>query len=222
MRSERINVIKLRSKGKTYREIQTILGAAIPKSTLSHWCRDVKMSKANRDEINKLSSNILQRGREKASKNRKIRNLEREKYFEESNIALWEKYKYDQTTRKIVLAILYITEGHKNKSSVAFGNSDAGIIRMFMNLLRTVYKLDETKFRVTVQCRADQSPEKLKRFWATITKVPPEQFYKPQIDHRTAGKPTKQKDYKGVCRIDYFSAIIDKELKYIARSLEKR
>lgn len=219
---ERSYVVDLRSKGKTYSEIQSLLGVKIPKSTLSNWCKGVKMSEANRLKISKLSKENLKKGREKALKNKEIRNLERAKYFEESNNILWERYTNDTATKKIVLAILYITEGHKNKSSIAFGNSDAGIISMFITLLRTVYEIDESKFRITVQCRADQNPENLKQYWSKITKISPEQFYKPQIDPRTIGKQTKKDDYKGVCRIDYFSASIDKELKYIARNLEKR
>ena len=37
-----------------------------------------------------------------------------------------------------------------------------------------------------------------------------------KIDVRTLGKPTKKQDYKGVCRVDYFSAEIFIELKEIA------
>lgn len=144
------------------------------------------------------------------------------KSFETSNTVLWTRYTKDDATRKIVLAILYIAEGHKNRSSVVFGNSDPEIIRMFMKLMRSTYEIDESKFRITVQCRADQDPKVLKVFWSEVTKVTHKQFYKPQIDKRTVHKPTKKKDYKGVCRIDYFSAIINQELKYIARNLEKR
>lgn len=222
MRTERSNVIKLRAKGKTYSEIQNLLGIKIPKSTLSYWCKNVKMSESNKLKISKLSTKNLKNGRAKALKNREFENLERLKYFHESNSILWERYADDNATKKIVLAILYITEGHKNKSSIAFGNSDTGIICMFLNLMRTIYEIDESKFRITVQCRADQNPEQLKQYWSHVTMVSPQQFYKPQVDPRTVGKPTKKKGYKGVCRVDYFSSLIDQELKYIARNLEKR
>lgn len=222
MRSERNAVLRLRSQGKTYSEIQNILRVHIPKSTLSQWCKEVKMSATHKLRIEMLSSNNLERGRKKSLIINSRKRIERVRLFQTSNTELWDRYTKDDATRKIVLAILYIAEGHKNRDSVVFGNSDPGIIRMFMRLMRSTYKIDESKFRITVQCRADQNPEILKIFWSKVTKVSYEQFYKPQIDKRTVGKPTKKRDYKGVCRIDYFSTVIDQELKYIARNLEKR
>ncbi len=90
-----------------------------------------------------------------------------------------------------------------------------------MSLLRSAFIVDEGKFRVTVQCRADQDINVLTAFWSKCTKVPAPQFYKAQVDRRTINKPTKMPDYKGVCRIDYFSSDVDLELRHIAKELEK-
>ena len=70
-------------------------------------------------------------------------------------------------------------------------------------------------------CRADQNTKKLEKFWSNITRIPLSQFYKPRKDARTIGKPTKRKDYKGVCKIDYFSADIYTELMMIPRTIYK-
>ena len=69
------------------------------------------------------------------------------------------------------------------------------------------------------QCRADQDIKKLEKFWSKITKIPPSQFYKARIDKRTIGKKTLKLEYKGVCRIDYFSADIFTELMKLPRIL---
>jgi hypothetical protein len=67
-----------------------------------------------------------------------------------------------------------------------------------------------------VQCRADQNIEELEKFWLDITKIPKKQFYKAQIDPRTVGKPTLNKNYKGVLKVDYFDTRIQLELESLA------
>lgn len=212
----------LRAKGMTYREIQDHLGIEVPKGTMSNWCANVTLSPKSKKRIEEISKDNLKRGRSRAQEVLNETRIAREQKFIIQNEPLFNLYRKDYMVQKIVLAVLHLTEGHKHKASVAFGNSDEDIVSMFMNLMRSVYDIDETKFRITVQCRADQDPERLKNYWSRVTGVSPKQFYKPQIDSRTIGKPTKKPDYKGVCRIDYFSALIDQELKYIARNLEKR
>lgn len=222
MRSERKRAVELRSKGKTYAEIQKEFDVRIPKSTLSNWCSNVRMSNRDQERIAKMSVNNLKKGRQSALERwAQVRKM-REITFKHNNVDLFITYDTNLATRKIALAMLYVAEGHKHKSAITFGNSDVDIIRIFLKLLRTVYILDETKFRATVQCRADQNIDELKYFWNKVTKISLSQFSKTQIDKRTIGKPTKRTEYKGVCRIDYYSAYIDKELKYIARTIENR
>ncbi|MCX6715889.1 MAG: hypothetical protein NT077_02600 [Candidatus Taylorbacteria bacterium] len=93
------------------------------------------------------------------------------------------------------------------------------LIAMFLQLLRKCYTLDEEKFRCTVMCRADQDIAQLQNFWSGITHIPLMKFYRATIDQRTIGKPTRKPDYKGVCRINYFSAMIAKELCQIPKLL---
>ena len=59
------------------------------------------------------------------------------------------------------------------------------------------------------------------KFWSKITNIPLSQFYKARIDSRTIGKKSKNLNYKGVCRIDYFSAEIAIELMQISKIIHK-
>ena len=124
---------------------------------------------------------------------------------------------------KVVLSILYLCEGSKSleRGSVMFGNSDPFIINLFLYLLRRCYNIYERKFRCTLQGRADQDVKKLEKFWSKITNIPLSQFYKARIDSRTIGKKSKNLNYKGVCRIDYFSAEIAIELMQISKIIHK-
>lgn len=72
------------------------------------------------------------------------------------------------------------------------------------------------KVRCTVQCRADQDPKALKRFWIEVTGIPERLFYKPLVDPRSIGKPTVKRNYKGVLRVDYFDNKIRLELEILA------
>ena len=46
-------------------------------------------------------------------------------------------------------------------------------------------------------------------------------FYEAQVDSRTIGKVLRKINYKGVCRIDYFSADILNELTEVSRVICK-
>lgn len=122
-------------------------------------------------------------------------------------------------TAKVALAMLYLGEGSKKikRGSLTFGNSDPFIVDLLLNLIRKCYNINEKKFRCTVLCRADQNIDKLENFWHKITKIPKSQFYKTRIDPRTIGKPSRNLNYMGVCKIDYFSADIFLDLMYIPK-----
>ena len=211
----KLKIITLRKSGKTYGEIRKIIGINIPKSTLSDWCSDILLSREQRQRVERLMERGAGRGRATALVVNKLR---REKYIKAikdrvSHLAAKLK---NRDTAKIALATLYLGEGSKNqRGALMFGNSDPPIITLFLSLLRRCYNIDENKFRCTLQCRADQNIPKLEKFWSQVTKIPMPQFYKARIDPRTIGKPSRKPDYKGVCRIDYFSGDIFMELKQI-------
>ncbi len=204
--------IVLRRKGKSYGEIRALLDFQIPKSTLSGWLRGIILNEKQNKRIERLIIAGGKRGRLKSIETKKIkrkRNIETTRNRVKKLPFLINKNK---DIAKIALAMLYLGEGSKRGSSLTFGNSNPDVISLFLKLLRNVYELDEDKFRCTLQCRADQDVEKLQKFWQKITQIPNSQFYHAQIDPRTKTRKTIKKDYKGVCRIDYFSKEIFDEL----------
>jgi hypothetical protein len=56
----------------------------------------------------------------------------------------------------------------------------------------------------------------LVKYWRQITKVPESLFCKSRIDPRTAGKPTKNKDYMGILVVDYYDRKIQLRLESLA------
>jgi len=214
-------IIALRKSGKTYTEIRKIIGINISKGTLSDWCGSISLSSKQRQRVERLVKRGTNKGRAVALV---VNKLKREKYIQTVRARvnrLPDKLK-DRNTSKIALAMLYLGEGSKtNRGSLMFGNSDPLVIRLFLSLLRYCYNIDENKFRCTLQCRADQNIKKLEKFWSKITGILLSQFYKARIDPRTIGKPSKKLNYKGVCRIDYFSGDIFMELKQIVNIISE-
>lgn len=197
----------LRIAGKTYSEINLSLGVVIPKSTLSLWFKELKLPKGLSERLRVNQIVKIEDGRVRALRvNREKRNAYLTRLFEKN------KYLADlvegSDVAKVALATLYLGEGTKNpkRGLLTFGNSDPRVISLFLKLLRKCYRVDEMKFRCTVQCRADQNTRELRRYWRSITKIPYNRFYDTRIDPRTVGKKTRSVGYKGVCRIDYFSS----------------
>jgi hypothetical protein len=216
----RTQVQSLRREGKSYGEIQKIIGCNIAKSTLSFWCNAIPLTRDYEEKIRVAITAGGVRARAAALAAKKVR---REQYL--SNLAHTNApllvLLSDHNIAKLSLAVLYLAEGGKfKKGSVMFGNSDPSIICLFLDLLRKVYVVDENRFRCTLQCRADQQVEYLESFWSDATRIPRTRFYKARIDPRTVGSRSRKKDYKGVCRIDYFSAEVYNDIMSLCGLLQ--
>ena len=210
-----MHALLLRQQGKTYRDIQNILQEEIPKSTLALWCKWSLLSEEEKENIKIRGEEKILEGRMKAALTNKKKKQERIREIF-SRVAPLKNRMEDDGVAKISLAMLYLCEGTKKDiGTCCFCNSDPAIIRLFLRLVRKCYKVNEGKLHITVQCRADQDTEALMSYWSGVTNIPLKQFYPARIDPRTVGKPTKKVDYKGVCRVDYFSAALYNELKII-------
>lgn len=209
----------LRKIGLSYSEINEKLSKKRAKSTLSLWCRDIPISETDREGMKERSDQKLVEARRKSVEVRKARRATYLNEIDQRNSGI-DGVLSDRVARKAILGALYLAEGTKRPNgSLIFGNSDPRIIRLYLYLLRTCFEIDESKFRCTVQARADSPIGELERFWAKETAIPLEQFYKARIDKRTIGKPSEKPDYKGVCRIDYFSANLFHEIMSIGSIL---
>lgn len=211
----------LRKKGMTYGQIVKTLGVVVPKSTLSTWFDNITLNKKQEIQIRENILNNITKGQKIALL---VKKEKRDKYLKsiDERIKHLSNILKNDDVAKVALAMLYLGEGSKtNRSSLMFGNSDPGIISLFLRLLRCCYNIDERKFRCTLQGRADQDIQELEKFWSEVTKIPRNQFYKARIDSRTIGKISKNKEYKGVCRIDYFSAEIFIELMKVIELIKK-
>jgi len=215
--------IALRKNGKTYLEIQKELKVKIPKSTLSDWCQGVPLPPEYGPRINLLNLTNCEKGRAVAVVVNRHRREEFLQKLRDRNFYLLKKT--NKHVLKMLLAMIYICEG-SNWSvhrGLVLGNTDPDLINFYIFLLKTCYPdiITHDNLRCRIGCRADQDIKKLEKFWSGVTKIPLNHFNKTTVDPRTAGKPTKKKDYKGVCVINSRSTEIQLELEIIARMLFK-
>ncbi len=209
---------QLRKIGKTYSEITKILRVPLPKSTLSYWSSKLTLSKQ--------SLRLLELARKKAllgaqRTSLEIRKRNHHKFLQSLKLA--NKYllnKINRDTKKLMLAMLYLGEGSKYnaRSGLALGNSDPGIIKLFIKLLKECYEKSVDQLRCWLSYRADQNLNTLIDFWSKITTIPVGQFYRTKPDSRSIGKRTLKTDYRGVCVVSCLkSTKIQLELETIAR-----
>ncbi len=221
MHDFRNKAVVLRKQGKTYSEIGSLL-PRVSKSTLSYWLSNLELSQKQKE---KLSRNVNKKLIKARIQSILVQKNKRKKYFdniENDNLDFINLLNNNKEAAKLVLVALYLGEGTKSmRGSLRLGNSDPGIIKLFLKLLRSCYVIDEAKFRITVLCRADQDIKALDKFWVRTTGIDKKQFYKARVDARTIGKPSKKLDYKGVCVIDYFSASIFHDLLTLGKMMSK-
>jgi hypothetical protein len=209
----------LRVQGLTYREINNYLHLSIPKPTFSGWFHNLPLPSFYRNKVQQIVNANLQKVRPIALANNKQilhRHLEQ---IRNKNTGLVNLV--DRPIGILLLSTLYWCEGGKYpaRSSLQFGNSDPKMIKLFLTLLRTCYCLDESKFRLTIQHRADQDSGYLTRYWAGITNIPLSQHYACYVDARSIGKPTHKTNYHGVCVIHYFDTDRQCELQFTGELL---
>lgn len=210
---------QLREKGLTYHEINKKLGTKIFKNTLSYWCKDIILPNWYKNKVGKINRENLKKARLIALGINKIKRENFLSLLREKNLHLIKKI--DISQQKLLLSILYLGEGAKygKSSTLTLGSSNPLIIKLYLKFLKNCFSIDNSKFRVRIQCRFDQNIKDLEDFWGKVITIDKKQFYPTYIDKRTKGKPTLKKDYKGVCTIHYFDRKIQLELIFLANAI---
>lgn len=129
----------------------------------------------------------------------------------------------DKDVLKMLLAVLYFGEGAKWKShhGLMLGSSDPNLVCLYINLLRECYGINSKSLKCRVSYRADQNINSLQRYWSRVTSIPISNFYKTIPDPRTIGRPTRRKEYKGVCVIMCGGTHTQLELEMIPKIILK-
>jgi len=205
--------VDLRKQGLSIIKIEKLL--KIPRSTLSGWFKNIGLN----DKQKKILFNNQKRGLIEARKKAALwHNAQKEKRIKEAKAGALKIIENidinDKNILEIALAILYLGEGAKT-SDTAIGNSDPLILKFFLTLLKNLYKIEPEKIKCQLSLRADQNPEKIKKFWAKELDIPEVNFNHINFDKRTIGSKTYS-DYKGVCYLRCGNIAIQRKLIYLS------
>jgi len=209
----------LRKKGFSYLMIKKRLG--VPKATLNGWFKGLVLGKKACERILTRKRNSLKVSRQKAlmilKRNRQdeIKNIKTKAEEEFCN------FNFRKQDKELLLSMLYLGEGFKNRSSLGLGNSDPEIVQMFVKLLKDVYGVESSSLVGFLHLRMDQDFQKEKKYWSKKLHVPISNFRKPQFDKRTSGQKTWT-NYHGVCIICCYKAVLDKRLEFVQKILKRK
>lgn len=193
--TQKIEAIKLRQQGKSYKEIRERI--LVSKGTLSLWLRDIELTEIQKHRlfVTLKQQNAFKLAREK----RKIKKELQKTIIEESAGEVTNLLKDPIFAPGLML---YWAEGDKSDMTeiVKFTNSDSIMIKFMMEWFRKICKISENKFRIalhihTLHCRKD-----IEKYWSRITNIPLAQFQKTQIKPTTL-KHRKKPLYDGTCAI---------------------
>ena len=186
MRKDKIVAFKLRKQGKSYNEINKILG--ISKSTLSEWFK-------NNPESQKIKAALSARSNNNVT--------ERIKRFVRENKLRWNKWREvarEEAKKEFVILVkkplfiagtmLYWGEGDsKPRNPVRLTNTDPRMIALYVKFLTNILNIPKEKIKASIILYSDLSEETCLNFWSNITKLSKSQFYKTQFikgQHPTA------------------------------------
>ncbi|MBI2040376.1 hypothetical protein HYT18_04865 [Candidatus Microgenomates bacterium] len=206
--------IKLRRQGASIREVEKLL--KIPRSTLSGWFRNVKLTEKQKNKLKEDWLKALSKARTRAvlwhNEQKQIRLKEAEDQAKKLLSVINLK---DKSILELALAMLYLGEGLK-VNGTAMGNSNPLILKFFIKALIKLYGFDIKKIKCELHLRADQNPEKLRRYWSEELNLPVSSFTSISIDKRTIGSTTYP-SYNGVCVLQCGNIAIQRRLVYLSR-----
>lgn len=201
----------LRRNGYTVRDIAKKLGISF--STVSFWCRDIKLS---RSVINKMKF---------VKKSRSIKGLLRysEKRREQriENVILQKNIgakMVGNLSRRDIIMIglgLYWGEGYKESNGeMGFTNSNPNMILFYLKWLFNTYQINKERltFRLSLNNFFKKKERDIKNFWTKFLKVDDEQFTKTTFIKTKLKKAFDIENtiYKGILRVKVKKGLIFK------------
>ncbi len=142
--------------------------------------------------------------------------------FKNSPLSFNFKKELSRKDRELMIAavMLYYGEGAKTNTTVDFANSDPDAIKVFLNFLRRVCRVERKRLRFYLYCFANQDLGELLDFWSSFLKVSRQQFTKPYVRERGANLGRTM--HYGVLHIRYSDKRLLEKILSLGKKLFKR
>ena len=199
MRKDKEEALKLRSTGKSYSEISSLL--SVPKSTLSDWFKDHSWSK-------EIGRKLAVRSQQKSSivlkELGKIRGKHLRVLYDQATVEAkddFDSLKYHPLF--IAAMMIYWGEGDKlSKNRISIANTEPNMLRVFIYFLKNICGIKSEKIRAWILAYPDMDIDLSKKYWIENTGLLDSNFRKTIT---IQGKPTKRKLNHGVCTVELSS-----------------
>ncbi len=197
MRLDKDKAIKLRLQGKSYSEINKLLG--VSKATLSDWFANVELSEKAQERIQQRTIERINSGVVK--RNRALTDLAQRRSKDLRQKAKKEIRKLSKREILLIGAALYWAEGYKRplmrngkirtSHAVSLTNSDPQLVKLFLAFLRGACQVPEEKITANIRITEHQNGNYLLHFWSTITGIPYDKLKKFQYNTSAPGRSKK-------------------------------
>jgi hypothetical protein len=207
MRKDKSVAIRLRKEGKSYREIQRLLG--VPLSTLSDWFRDQGWSDKVRESLvrkNKGESRV------RMQKLNRIRGHKLNRLYDRARReakAEFKNFKYHPLF--IAGLVIYWGEGDKvSRGLVRVSNIDPLLVKLFVKFLTDICEVEKDTIRASILIYPDLDSKKCKGFWVKNSGILEKNFNKSIL---IQGRHKKRRVHHGVCNVGITSTYLKEKIK---------
>ncbi len=197
---EKLKALKLRRKGESIKKIAQLVNVSV--STVSLWCRDVKLTDSQVENLRKRQTDPFYGKKldyylkKKKEFSLKLLNLKNEGINSVGKL----------TKREIFLIgiALYWGEGFKKDSLVGLATLDNNIAKFFIFWINKSFNITtkDLLLRVTANISYKNKIKELEKYWSKELQIPVSQFSKPFFQNTKWKKEYENKNnYHGVLRI---------------------
>lgn len=174
---EKNQALELRRNGESIKVIANKLGVA--KSTVSLWCRDIKLTQKQIEILHKRMVKGGYKGRMKGARmqyKRRLRSIEELKTKGAKRLSNLSNKSF-----LVAGATLYWGEGSKKGRDVRVANSDPKIIKFMLNWFRVLWKVTDDRFSLHILINETHRKriEEVQNYWSQVTGISKSQFTKP-------------------------------------------
>jgi hypothetical protein len=182
----------LRRHGLTYGEIRALI--PVPKSTLSGWLRDIRLSAEQVEAIKARTGPGTRRGIPIDTQWRRRDEIR-------AIVADARTFARARLEDSFFVAgvVLYWGEGSKTRNFVDLTNSDPAALRLFIAWVRA-YLGRDTEFQLGLHLHQGNDEEAAKRYWRGELRMPGAPFGKSHIKAEGTGHRKNHLPF-GVCRV---------------------
>lgn len=196
MRQDKIKAIKLRRRGKSYREIEKILG--IPRSTLAGWFQKIQWSRKIKERLSLITRRqASQRMRTLVEKI----NQKRQKLYHATRRAAENQFKELKGDPLFIAGLMiYWGEGDRKleNGAIRVSNTDPALLKFFYFFIKKYLHEISHNIRAYLVLYPDLDEEECKKYWSKNIEIPMERFMKSTYIH---GRHLTKRLAYGICTI---------------------